>query len=284
MNRASSLLRVLRTVTPILAWGAISATCLAHDMFLVVPDHDIATESQVTISLYNGTFDKSENVIDRDRMLDVSVVDGQGLVSHPELEQWREEGNITLLDLQTGSPGTYVVGLSTATKMIELTAEEFDDYLAHDGVIDVLEARRSEGAGTSAVSERYSKHVKMILQVGAEVSDSYKKPLGYPIEIVPLANPGSLAAGDALEVLVLRDGDPVADQLIYASYEGYHSHDETGTHREAFQTRTNEAGKARIELSRAGRWYLRLIRMVPVAEEEADYESNWTTLTFEIGS
>ena len=36
-------------------------------------------------------------------------------------------------------------------------------------------------------------------------------------------------------------------------------------------------------LSVAGRWYVRLIRMLAVNDGEADYESNWATLTFEIG-
>ena len=48
----------------------------------------------------------------------------------------------------------------------ELTAEEFNDYLEHDGVTDVLERRRSQGQLTSDARERYSKHVKAIVQVG----------------------------------------------------------------------------------------------------------------------
>jgi uncharacterized GH25 family protein len=81
---------------------------------------------------------------------------------------------------------------------------------------------------------------------------------------------------------VLAEGEPVADQLVYASYEGFHSHDETGSHREAATLRTDAKGVARIELTRSGRWYLRLIRMLPSDAEGVDYESNWATLTFEV--
>jgi uncharacterized GH25 family protein len=261
-------------LTAVGAWG--------HDMFLVLPDHDFAEGAQITLALYNGTFDKSENTIDRERMIDVRVIDGENQGSHPATSQWREEGTVTYLDFDSGSPGTYVVGVSTAPRMIELTGEEFNDYLEHDGVLDVLEARRREGTADLSANERYAKHVKTILQVGEATTDSYSHRLGYPIEIVPLANPGDLGAGRTLEVLVLAEGEPVAGQLVYASFEGFHTHDESGSHREAIKTRTDDAGVARVNLTRPGRWYIRLIRMLPVDEEGVDYESSWATLTFEV--
>ena len=152
----------------------------AHDMFLVLAEHSLDPNSPVSVSLYNGTFDKSENAIARDRMLDVSVVNGAARVSHPATDQWRDEGQVAILEFETGEPGTYVVGVSTAANMIELTAEEFDDYLKHDGVLDVLEARHHEGDLTEPVRERYSKHVKTILQVGDAVTDSQSFKLGQP--------------------------------------------------------------------------------------------------------
>jgi uncharacterized GH25 family protein len=270
--------RTLICVTVVLA--AVAA--FGHDLFLVVPDHDFPAGSPITVALFNGTFDTSENTIDRERMLDVTVVDDAGRVTHPSTEQWRDEGKVSYLDFQSGPPGTYVVGVSTAPRMIELTAEEFNEYLEHDGVLDVLEARRRDGTADRPAAERYSKHVKTILQVGGSATDSFGQRLGYPIEIVPQANPGELASGTTLEFLVLAEGEPVADQLVYASYEGFHSHDETGSHREAAKLRTDDEGVARVEISRSGRWYVRLIRMLPSNDEGVDYESNWATLTFEV--
>ena len=259
-----------------------SVAAMGHDMFLVVPDHDLPADSTVTVALYNGTFDKSENAIERERMIDVSVVDGEARVSHPALEQWREDGNVTLLDFRTGSPGTYVVALSTKPRIIDLSAADFNDYLKHDGVLDVLEERRRTGKLGLSARERYSKHVKVILRVGGKATHSYSHRLGYPIEIVPLANPTELNAGDALEVLILAGGEPAAGQLVYASHAGYHSDGDDGTHAEAIRTRSDDAGVARIEISRPGRWYVRLIRMLPVDEDGLDYESNWATLTFDV--
>jgi len=259
----------------------LAVPVMAHDMFLVVDDHDLPVASPAEVALYNGTFDKSENAIDRDRMIDVSLVDGQGEVSHPTTGQWRDDNNIAFLSFQTGAAGTYLLGVSTRPNMIELSADDFNEYLKHDGVLDVLAAREQGGLLDRPANERYAKHVKTLLQVGDDATDTYSTFLGFPIEIIPQANPASLAPGDTLRVLVMADGSPVAEQLVYASYAGYHSHDDTGGHQEAMQARTDANGVAEIEISRSGRWYVRLIRMLPVDEDGVDYESNWATLTFE---
>lgn len=260
----------------------LSVPLMGHDMFLVLQNHDVAANSEVTVELYNGTFDKSENSIDRDRMTDVSVVDGTGETRHQHTSQWRESDNITYLDFTTGDPGTYVVGVSTGSRMIELSAEDFNEYLKHDGVLDVLAEREEEGILDQPARERYSKHVKTILQVGEGATDSHLQLLAYPIEIVPQTNPAELQAGDTLRVLVVEEGQPIAGQRVYASYEGFHQHSDDGGHQEAVKTRTDSRGVAEIDISRSGRWFVRLIRMVPVDEADADYESNWATLTFQV--
>jgi len=258
------------------------AMLFAHDMFLKLETFFLKPHSSATISLFNGTFTKSENFITRDRMAEVIIIGPQTERVHPDTSQWRNAGAMTRLDFKTGEAGTYVVGLSTHAKMIELSAKNFNEYLEHDGVLDVLAARKEKNEMSKASRELYSKHVKTIIQVGEKRSEAYKEKLGYPIEIVPLQNPYALKVGEMLEVLVLRDGQPVANQLVYASYEGYHKHGDKGGHIEAVNTRTNANGVAPIKLSRAGKWYVRLIHMVASDKEGVDYESNWATLTFEM--
>ncbi len=261
---------------------ALVGPVVAHDMFLIVSDHDLAPESSIEVSLYNGTFDKSENTIDRDRMIDVTVIDGEGQTSHPTDDHWSEVGNVTVLTVDAGAAGTHIVGVSTQARIIELSAEDFNDYLEHDGVLDVLEARRTDGSIGADARELYSKHVKTILQVGDRATESWSHRLGYPIEIVPSANPREFCPGDELEFAIFADGGPAADQLFYASYEGHHGHDDSGAHREAVSGRTDASGKGSFAVSRQGRWYIRVIRMLESSEEGVDYESNWATLTFEV--
>jgi uncharacterized GH25 family protein len=272
----------MKSTLSVVVFLTLVVPVVAHDMFLVVPDHDLAPNSAIEVSLYNGTIDKSENTIDRDRMTSVTVVDGAGQATHPGDDQWSEQGNVTILSFDAGAPGTHVVGVSTKSRIIELSAEDFNEYLEHDGVLDVLGARRKDGSIDADARELYSKHVKTILQVGDRATESWSQRLGYPIEIVPSANPVELCAGDELAFSVLTDAGPATDQLFYASYEGHHGHDDSGTHREAISGRTDSSGVGRFEVLQEGRWYVRIIRMLESSEAGVDYESNWATLTFEV--
>ncbi len=255
----------------------------AHDMFLKPESYFVEPGSETTIALLNGTYEKSENAIARDRMRKANVVGPGPEVKVPPLSSWSDRDNTTWLELRTEVPGTYLVGVSTVARAIELAAADFNEYLEHDGVLDMLAAREREGRLGDDANELYSKHVKTIFQVGDERTANFGYRLGYPIEIVPLVHPYELGVGDRFEFVVERDGEPVADQLVYASHAGHHGHDEEGGHSEAVRTRTNGSGVAGFELTRAGKWYVRLIHMVEVDEGEITHESNWATLTFEIG-
>lgn len=267
---------------------AIVATARAHTMFLKLESFYLEPNATAEVALLNGDFDKSENAITRDRMLDVSVVGPAGAV-HPPASAWRDEAvygdsiDTSILTFETGGPGTYVLGVSTAPTVFTLTAQEFNDYLVHDGIVDAIAQREAAGKVDEEATERYSKHVKAIIQVGARRTDEWSSALGYPIEFVPLQNPYELDVGDELQVRLLRAGDPVANQIVYANSERNHGHDEEGGHVEAVTTRTNADGVATIPLSAGGRWYVRTIHMVETNDEpDVDYESNWATLTFEI--
>ena len=93
----------------------------SHDMFLKMDSFFLEPGEQATIWLYNGTFLKSENVISRDRMQDVSILSPDGRQRQSE-DQWREKGNVTILNFETGKSGTYIAGVSTRPRIIELSA------------------------------------------------------------------------------------------------------------------------------------------------------------------
>ncbi|WP_434036249.1 DUF4198 domain-containing protein [Formosa sp. 4Alg 33] len=287
----------------------------SHDMYLKFDSYFLKPNTSVSVKLFNGTFQKSENVIDRDRMTDVSLV-GNGVRTHVGEAQWREKDSVTILDFKTGEAGTWVAGLSTAPRVIDMSAEDFNGYLEHDGVVDMLACRRENDALGLDASEQYSKYVKAIFQVGDKTSDDWQTVLGYPLEFIPLSNPYSLNTGDELQVKLLSKGKPLVNQLVYANYvaskDGHshtepHSHDggeihthqqdhdsidETGhshgegaaphQHTSGDQLRTDENGIITVKLAADGIWYLRTINLVHSEAPGLTHESNWSTLTFEV--
>src|SRR5512145_925823 len=169
----------------------------------------------VRVVVLNGTFSASEAAVAADRLLDLSVVGPTERRAIPRAS-WQPSGDSTWLTVQTGAPGTYVIGASLSPRQIALSGEDYNSYLKEDGIPDELDARTRRGELGKAVRERYHKHVKAVLQVGEIRTNAFTTVLGYPAEIVPLTNPYAARIGDTLAVRALVDGRAVVDQLVIA--------------------------------------------------------------------
>jgi hypothetical protein len=252
------------------------ATLDAHDLFLKPFAFFVAPESDARVRVLNGTFEKSENSITRDRLRDLSVVGPAG-VTHPATSAWSETGDTSVLVFRTGAAGTYVVGASTLPRTLRLDAKAFNEYLASDGVTDMLDARKRSNELNKPSHERYSKHVKTLIQVGDARTPGYETVLNYPAEIVPLDNPYAAKVGGVVRARTLVDGRPVANQLVIAG-----GRTPTGARLAVSKVRSGPDGVARVTIGSPGYWYIKFIHMVPVTGDSVTYESKWATLTFQV--
>lgn len=254
---------------------ATATGLVAHDLFLKLETYFVPPETPVRIAVLNGTFIKSEASVDPNRLADLSVV---GPIERRPLPRtaWRPAGDTTWLTVRSGAPGTYLVGASLSPRELTLSADEFNGYLEHDGIPDILARRTSRGELTRPARERYDKHVKAILQVGETRTDAFGTRLGYPAELVALANPYDLHVGDTLALRCLVDGTAAAHQLVIAG--GEHE----GRELAEVRARSDTGGVVRFVLATPGRWYVKFIHMEPATEQGIDYESKWATLTFEV--
>jgi uncharacterized GH25 family protein len=264
-----------RAVLTALALLIAVSTLTAHELFIKLDTYFLEPNSTVRVLLLNGTFALSENSVTADRVVGMALFGPDGL-SRLEPESWEAATDTTYVILQTGAPGTYVLGISTVSRLISLDAESFNEYLEHDGIPDVLEARRATGKLGEDAVERYSKHVKAVYQVGERRTAGWSRALGYPAEIVPLANPYRLGVGQELAVRCLIHGEPAANQLVVAGG------DLDGQLIAERQARADDEGVVRLRIDRAGKWYVKFIHMEETEEVGVDYESNWATLTFEV--
>lgn len=260
------------------------STAHAHEMFLRPGDFIVPPNSDQEIRLINGTFDRSENSIERKRIADVSIVTPEG-VQTPLETAWYDDAVSSWLRYSTGRSGTYVIGVSTRPSVIELSREDFIAYLQHDGVLDTL-AEFEESSELKSVRERYSKHVRAVVQVGEATTEGFNESLGYPVEILLEQNPYELDVGDELAFRVTFGGEPVPNQLVRAVRPDSHehgaspAHDHDGAAQGSYSLRTDGHGRARFVLSDDGAWYIALIHMQRTDGGDVDYESNWATATF----
>ncbi len=261
----------------------ISLTVLSsHNLFIKLKSYYLEPNATTLIYLYNGTFGKSEAILDRNRMLDVSLINPGKKITHPNKNSWVEENNQTILKIKTGSEGTGVLGVSTLPRTNNFTPERFIDNMKHEGLLEVLAARKKSGEKLKPVKKKYSNHVKAIFQVGEKLTDDYKTVLGYPIEFIPLSNPYALKVGDELSMKLLIDGKPVTGETVYASYNDKFGNAKDGTPLDIYKVLTNEKGEVKIKILKAGHWYFRTVYLIKSIEKDADYVSISANITFEV--
>jgi uncharacterized GH25 family protein len=276
--RGNVLMRLLRPLfATLILLVAVVATLAAHDMFLKPERFSVPPNTTVRVRVLNGTFTSSENTVTKDRLRDLTVVT-PAAATHPDTSTWKDAGDTSILTVRTAASGTYAIGASLFPRTLRLEAKLFNEYLESDGIPDVLEARRRGGELGKAARERYSKHVKALLQVGDTRSDGYAHSFGYPAELVPQQNPYTLSPGGTLSVRADLDGKPSANELVVAG-----GRTTAGARIAQQSVRTDASGIATIRLTSAGQWYVKFIHMVPV-RDSVDYESKWATLTFGVAS
>lgn len=271
----------------------------SHTLFLRPHVFIISEQGETIVLLINGSFTKNEGKVIPSRIHEARISSPDGAMIELDHSSWSIDSNdVTTLATQLESEGTYVIGAGTKPNLARIEADEFSFYLRYEGLLDDIAAREELNESDVGAAERYSKFAKALLQVGEDRTGNFDVKLGHALEIVPLINPYQLEVGDRFRAQVLKNGDPLADALVYASNEHNYTLNDEGIHEELYQLRTNEDGEVEFEIRQSGHWYVRLIDLVRTGDSEhwyseilvklgADepripYESLWATLTFEV--
>jgi len=123
----------------------------------------------------------------------------------------------------------------------------------------------------------------LIYVAGASPDETWlQKPVGQPIEIVPLANPATLAKGDVLPVQVWLHGKPYqGDPIEIAAEHVVAPYIDAGL----WTGKTDKNGQIKVPLALPGVWKLLVIVSEPAPKElvpRADVIRYRATLTFEV--
>ena len=141
---------------------------------------------------------------------------------------------LPVLSLSLPAAGTQMVIFDSQPSFISLPAETFHAYLHEEGMDFIKAMRVAAGTATEPGRERYRRYVKTLVRAVASTQPdaagqlaapaakdmTYAIRTGQRLELVPLADPLSLAPGDALGLQVLFDGAPLAGALLKAWNKG----------------------------------------------------------------
>ena len=186
--------------------------------------------------------------------------------------------------------GWHVVRYLSRPAHVSLSPERFALHLEQEGIAHLL-AGRPLPAEAQPVRERYTRCVGALLEVRSAAALASGRNAGslppppndcelvlWPESIAP-ADP-AVAAGSAerrwrVDFRLTRDGSALAGAVVRALLQG--SPDVR------LEARSGVDGGVELMLPRAGVWLIKAIHMEPAAEEDVDWRSWWSTLTFEVG-
>jgi uncharacterized GH25 family protein len=178
--------------------------------------------------------------------------------------------------LRVTAPGLMIVGYQSRPSPVTLPAAKFTQYLREEGLEAIVDARARAGESAREGREIFSRSAKSLLRSGAMAPGSGDRSLGFPIELVAERNPCDMRPGATLPMRLAYRGVPLAGALVvaYSQRTPYHK----------LSVRSDRDGRASFTLDGPGVWLVKAVHMVPApAGSNADWESFWASLTFEVG-
>lgn len=249
-----------------------SFPALAHDTWLLARSSAVAPGTAVTLDLTSGmAFPANESAVKPDRVARAAVrLAGETA----ELKDRRSAAGSLQFTAPLPKPGVATLWVELAPKSIDLTADQVKEYLDEIGASEALRRQWAEMQVPRHWRELYSKHAKTYVRVGEPADDrSWAEPAGMALEILPEKDPTALRSGEDLPVRVLRNGQPAAAFAVGLLGPG-NAH--------GILKITDGEGRAAFPIARVGRWLLRATDVRRSTRPEADWESDFATLTFEV--
>lgn len=258
--RAAAAVFVLSTAVPL----------FAHDTWLS-PGAAVHAGQPLLFHLTSGgAFPATDHGVEGDRLASAEVHIAGRVTA---LRTITRRHDVLVLEAPAGS-GLATAWVTLKPRVLELKEALVAEYLHEIGEQDRFAEGWARRPAPRRWRETYRKHAKTFVTLGEAGGDaSWREPVGLDLEIVPERSPVGLAAGDTLTIRVLKKGAPLPGFPVRAARAG-----SAGT-----AQRTDAGGRATFRLDAAGPWLLAGTDLRESTQRAGEFESDFTTLTFEVG-
>jgi Domain of unknown function (DUF4198) len=241
--------------------ACMGAPTLAHEFWLEPSSHALAPGDRLAVRLCLGDGFESQTVA-----RDASRIE--------EFVMWGADQTYPMVGLDGADPaglirldaaGSYVIAYRSNRAYTAQPDEQFVAYLHEDGLEAILPLRRHPDQPGRAVRESFSRYAKTLVRVG-EGATLVDRPLGLTLELV---------AESPDTFVLLYDGRPLAGALLKAMRLGGREGEQAA--------RSDAAGRVTFRIDAPGAWRVSAVHMTrPPAGVDAEWDSLWASLTFEI--
>jgi len=253
------------------AMSAPAAASRAHDFWIEPSSFHPDPGSEIAVSLRVGQDFRGEPVPRNPSLIQrFALISGRTETPIDGLPGADPAGQVRI-----PQPGLYWIAFRGGRSPIVLDAEKFEKYLAEEGLDAVSRMRRERGESGKPAREVYSRSVKSLI-VSGDPGDSaadFGRPLGLTLELVLRKDPRKVVPGP-VPLTLSYEGKPLSGALVVAM--------EQGSSADRVSARTDARGEVTLALPRKGVWLVKAVHMTPApAGLDAEWESVWTSLTFE---
>ncbi len=259
-------------ISVLISFPALLATpARAHDTWLLPGRFEVAPKTSVTLDLTSGMAFPALDVGPKRERIEAArcrlaghTLDINDISAGPKSRVFKTE---------LPEPGIATLWVKLPAKSIELKPEQVEEYLAE---INPPQSVSTQWATMEPKRwrELYTKHPKTFVRVGDATGDSsWAEPVGMALEIVPEKDPTLLREGDELPVRIFKNGAPFPDFSLNAV---------VGGEAKGEMRKTDSAGRVVFRFDRAGKWLLRGTDVRKSTRTDADWESDFATLTLDV--
>lgn len=177
------------------------------------------------------------------------------------------------LEIPLPHEGTSLIALETTPTQSIQPADQFNQYIKAEGLDDAYYAREQAKALASPAVERSTRYIKLALQVGEKKDDISMKALGFPLEIIPQANPYTIKKGQPLKFTIHWKGKPWFGTRVKV----WNREDSRTTIQNVY---TGKDGSIEMIVSNTGPWMISTVMMEPAREPGVQWQSYQSTFIF----
>jgi uncharacterized GH25 family protein len=171
--------------------------------------------------------------------------------------------------------GTYLVTMEGENAFVELPAERFNAYLKEHALDNVAALRKKANKEDQPGREMYRRITNLIVQVGDTRDDTYKKVTGAPLQIIPTKHPLDMKKGDLVQFKILFNGKPDFGARVYV----WNNKDNKVFNQPIY---SQQDGTIDVRIFNDGDWMISVVKMIPVSNPKADWQSFWGSLVFHV--